>query len=272
MKCPNCESIKIRKHGFYRGKQRYQCKDCARQFVEHQNPHLQQQNSTGVTDSVQAYIRKISTSPSSLLLDLQRDLADFPLAQMQPSIAQSQQIALAIESIGAMRVLEIGIFSGYNPLAIALGLPPQGRIVSCGVAGAHVAVARQYWERAGVAANIDLQICSGLELLDRSLKREPAASFDAIVICGLKHQYLAYYQRAIDLLRPQGLLLTTDVLWQGRVLNPDAYSDEFTRGIDLFNRELAADNRVRVTVLPIGDGLSIALKLPSTEHLGDGDR
>ena len=144
---------------------------------------------------------------------------------------------------------------------MALGLPPQGRILSCGVAGAHVDVARGYWERAGVTDKIDLQICSGLELLDRLSASQNLDPFDAIVICGLKHQYPLYYQRAIELLRPQGLLLTTDVLWQGRVLNPDAYHDEFTSGIDLFNRELAADNRVRVTVLPIGDGLSIALKL-----------
>ncbi len=261
MKCPNCQSTRLRKHGFYRGKQRYQCKDCARQFVEHQSPHLQQQSSTGVEDSIQGYIRSISTPPADLLLDFHRDVADFPLAQMQPSLSQAQQIVLSIESIGSSKVLEIGIFSGCTTLAIALGLPSSGQIVSCGVAGAHLDVARTYWDRAGVAAKIDLQICSGLELLDRLLTRQPLETFDAIVICGLKHQYLLYYQRAIELLRPQGLLLTTDVLWQGRVVNPDAYDDEFTRGIDLFNRELVADRRVRVTVLPIGDGLSIALKL-----------
>jgi predicted O-methyltransferase YrrM len=261
MKCPNCQSTQTRKHGFYRGKQRYQCKDCARQFVENQSPYLQQQSSTGVEDRIQEYIRSISTPPLDLLLDLQRDLADLPLAQMQPSLAQAQQIALSVRSIGASRILEVGIFSGYTTVAMALELPPQGKIVSCGVAGAHVDVARTYWERAGIAAQIDFQICSGLELLDRLSASLPPATFDAIAICGLKHQYLDYYRRAIDLLRPQGLLLTTDVLWQGRVLNPDAYQDEFTCGIDRFNRALAADNRVRVTVLPIGDGLSIAMKL-----------
>jgi caffeoyl-CoA O-methyltransferase len=216
-----------------------------------------------VEDRIQAYIRSTSTPPLDLLLDLQRDTAELPLAQMQPSIAQSQQIALLVRSIGASRILEIGIFSGYTTLAIALGLTAQGQIVSCGVAGAHVDVARGYWARAGLTAQIDFQICSGLELLDRlsTSRSSELLLFDAIVICGLKHQYLDYYQRAIDLLRPQGLLLTTDVLWQGRVLNPDAYQDEFTRGIDLFNRTLAADDRVSVTILPIGDGLSIAMKL-----------
>jgi predicted O-methyltransferase YrrM len=261
MKCPNCQSTKTRKHGFYRGKQRYQCKDCARQFVENQSPYLQQQSSTGVEDRIQAYIRSISTPPLDLLLDLQRDIAELPLAQMQPSIAQAQQIALLVRSIGASRILEIGIFSGYTTLAMAVGLPSHGQIVSCGVTGAHVDVARGYWARSGLTAQIDFQICSGLELLDRLSASRSSEFFDAIVICGLKHQYLDYYRQAIDLLRPQGLLLTTDVLWQGRVLNPDAYQDEFTRGIDLFNRELAADDRVSVTILPIGDGLSIAMKL-----------
>jgi predicted O-methyltransferase YrrM len=261
MKCPNCQSTKTRKHGFYRGKQRYQCKDCARQFVENQSPYLQQQGSTGVEDRIQAYIRSISTPPLDLLLDLQRDTAELPLAQMQPSLAQAQQIALLVRSIGASRILEIGIFSGYTTVAIAVGLPPDGQIVSCGVAGSHVDVARGYWARAGLSAQIDFHLCSGLELLDRLSASKSPEFFDAIVICGLKHQYLDYYRQAIDLLRPQGLLLTTDVLWQGRVLNPDAYQDEFTRGIERFNRELAADDRVSVTILPIGDGLSIAMKL-----------
>jgi predicted O-methyltransferase YrrM len=261
MKCPNCQSTKTRKHGFYRGKQRYQCKDCARQFVENQSPYLQQQSSTGVEERIQAYIRSNSTPPLDLLLALQRDTVDLPLVQMQPSFAQAQHIALLMRSIGASRILEIGIFSGYTTLAIALGLPAHGQIVSCGIAGAHVDVARGYWARAGIAAQIDFQTCSGLELLDRLSATRPLERFDAILVCGLKHQYLDCYQRAIELLRPQGLLLATDVLWQGRVLNPGAYQDEFTSGIAAFNRELAADTRVSVTILPIGDGLSIAMKL-----------
>jgi predicted O-methyltransferase YrrM len=261
MKCPNCQSTQLRKHGFYRGKQRYQCKDCARQFVENQHPHIQQQTSTGVEERVEEYIRSISTPSTELLLNLQRDLTAYPLAQMQPSLAQAQLIARLIGSMGASRVLEVGIFSGYTTLAIALALPPSGKVICCGVAGSHLDLSRAYWDRAGVSAKIDFQIGSGLELLDRLLAIQPVETFDSIVISGLKHQYPLYYHRAIELLRPQGLLIATDVLWQGRVLNPNAYDDQFTRGIDLFNRELVADQRLQVTVLPIGDGLSIAFKL-----------
>jgi predicted O-methyltransferase YrrM len=261
MKCPNCQSTKLRKHGFYRNKQRYQCKDCARQFVENHSPSLHPQTSTGVEDRIDRYISSISTPPSDLLLKLQQATAEYPLAQMQPTLAQAQSIAMSIRAMRASRVLELGIFSSYSTLALALALPPHGRLISSGVAGKHLDVARDYWERAGVTAQIDFQIGSGLELLDRLLAVDPVVYFDLIVISGLKHQYPLYYQRAIELLRPQGLLVTTDVLWQGRVLNPETYPDDFTQGIDRFNRELVADPRVNVSVLPLGDGLSIAVKL-----------
>jgi predicted O-methyltransferase YrrM len=269
MKCPNCQSTKLRKHGFYRGKQRYQCKDCARQFVETHNPSLHQQTSTGVEDRIDRYITSISTPASDLLVNLQQATAQYPLAQMQPTLPQAQLIALLMRSIGASRVLELGIFNSYSTLAMALALPTSGKIISCGVAGKHLDIARTHWDRAGVAARIDFQVGSGLELLeacalpnrDRSLDNNPTEYFDLITISGLKHQYPLYYQRAIDLLRPNGLLITTDVLWQGKVLNPDTYNDDFTRGIELFNRELVADPRVNVSVLPIGDGISIATKI-----------
>jgi predicted O-methyltransferase YrrM len=261
MKCPNCQSTKLRKHGFYRGKQRYQCKDCARQFVETHHPSLHQQTSTGVEDRIDRYITSISTPASDLLVNLQQATAEYPLAQMQPTLPQVQSIALLTRSIGASRVLELGIFNSYSTLAVALALPTSGKIISCGVAGKHLDISRAHWHQAGVEERIDLQIGSGLELLDRLLANHPTEYFDLVIISGLKHQYSLYYQRAIELLRPNGLLITTDVLWQGKVLTPDTYNDDFTRGIDLFNRELAADSRVNVSVLPIGDGLSIATKI-----------
>jgi predicted O-methyltransferase YrrM len=159
MKCPNCQSTRIRKHGFYREKQRYQCKDCARQFVENHSPNLRIQASTGVEDRIDQYIQSISTPPIDLLLNLQQATAEYPLAQLQPTLAQAQLIALLIRSIGAMRVLELGIFSSYSTLAMALALPPSlGQLISCGVAGKHLDVARDYWHQGGVAAQIDFQI------------------------------------------------------------------------------------------------------------------
>jgi predicted O-methyltransferase YrrM len=262
MNCPNCQSSEIRKHGFYRGKQRYQCKTCSRQFVEtHLAQNLQHQPSTGVEDRVHQYIRSVSTAPTNLLVNLQQDTADYPLATMQPTLEQVQLIGLWLQSIRASRVLEIGIFSGYSTLAMALAIADGGQLISCGVDGAHVSIARRYWQQAGVDTKIDLRIGSGLDLLDSLLATDAIASFDSIVICGLKHQYPLYYHRTIELLRPQGLLFATDVLWQGRVLNLAGYDDEFTSGIDRFNHALATDERFMVSVLPIGDGISIGIKL-----------
>jgi predicted O-methyltransferase YrrM len=260
MKCPNCQSIEIRKHGFYREKQRYQCKLCARQFIETYRPKSDHQSSTGVEDRINQYIASISTPANDLLVDLHQATKDYPLSQMQPTLQQAQAIMLLMQAIGASRVLELGIFSSYSTLAMALALSPSGSLISSGVAGKHLDIARYHWRRSDVNDKIDFQVGSGLELLDRLLADNLAASFDLIVIAGLKHQYPLYYQRVIELLRPQGLLVTTDVFWQGRVLNPDLNSDEFTKGIESFNRTLVADHRMNVSVLPIGDGLSIAVK------------
>lgn len=260
MKCPNCQSTRVRKHGFYRNKQRYQCKDCARQFVEYITPNLHQQTSTGVEDGIDRYIKSVTTPAVDVLLDLQQAALEYPLSQMQPTLAQAQLISLLLRSTRATRVLELGIFSSYSTLAIALALPPDGKLISCGVAGKHLDMSRTYWQQCDVTDRIDFHIGSGLELLNGLLTANPVMSFDAIVISGLKYQYPQYYQQAIELLRPQGSVIATDVLWQGRVLNPDTYNDEFTNGLDSFNRQLATDPRVMVTVIPIGDGLSIATK------------
>ena len=127
MKCPNCKSLELRKHGFYRGRQRYQCKICNRQFVENPSIYLALETSTGVEERIDRYIRSISTPSTDLLLNLQRAMADYPLANMQPTLAQVEFIALSIRSMGAIRVLEAGIFSGYSTLAIALALPAHGQ-------------------------------------------------------------------------------------------------------------------------------------------------
>ena len=122
MKCPNCQSSQIRKHGFYRDKQRYQCKDCARQFVETYQPNIHAQTSTGVADNIDRYLTSISTPASGLLLELHQATIEYPLSQMQPTLAQAQLIATLVRSSKAQRVLELGIFSGHTTLAIALAL------------------------------------------------------------------------------------------------------------------------------------------------------
>lgn len=261
MKCPNCLSVQIRKHGFYRGKQRYQCKVCKRQFIETYTNNVHPLPSTGVDEQIDGYIRSLSTPLSELSRELQQATAHYPLAPMQPTLAQVQLLAILLRTIAAQRVVEIGIFSSYATLEIALTLPTEGQLISCGVGGEHLELARSYWQRGGVAAKINFSTDSAIEVLERVSSLYGAGSCDAIIVSALKHQYLNYYQHAIELLRPNGLLIATDVLWQGRVLNSHVHNDNFTCGLDLFNHTLAKDDRLRVSLLPIGDGLSIAVKL-----------
>jgi caffeoyl-CoA O-methyltransferase len=180
---------------------------------------------------------------------------------MQPSLVQMQMMTTLIHAIDARRIVEIGTFCSYSTLALAQALPDNGELISCGVPGKHLELSRNYWERGGVAHKIDFYTDSGVEVLNRLLTTDGAESWDLIVISALKHQYLNYYHHAIELLRPQGLLIATDVLWQGRVLNPEVYQDQFTLGLDRFNHELAKDRRLQVNTIPIGDGLTIGLKL-----------
>jgi predicted O-methyltransferase YrrM len=261
LKCPNCQSTEIRKQGFYRGKQRYQCKLCARQFVPTNYIDCHDRASTGVEENIDRYTRSLSTPLSDLAIELHKATALFPLAAMQPSLVQMQTIVMLSHAIDTMRIVEIGTFCSYSTLALAQALPGEGQLIGCGVPGEHLELSRSYWERGGVAQQINFSNDSGLEVLNRLATTYGADSCDLIVLSGLKHQYLNYYHQAIELLRPQGLLIATDVLWQGRVLNPQVYNDEFTLGLDRFNRELAADRRIQVNILPIGDGLTIAVKL-----------
>jgi caffeoyl-CoA O-methyltransferase len=179
---------------------------------------------------------------------------------MQPSLDQVQIMSMLARAISARRIVEIGIFSSYSTLTLAQSLTAEGELIACGVPGEHLDLSRSYWQRGGVAQKIDFSTDGGSEVLDRLLTADGAGSCDLISISALKHQYLNYYHRAIELLRPQGLLIATDVLWQGRVLNPQAYDDEFTLGLDRFNRALMDDRRVQAQILPLGDGISIALK------------
>jgi predicted O-methyltransferase YrrM len=261
MNCPDCQSTQIRKNGFYRGKQRYQCKVCARQFIEHNHRHSHDRISTGIDDRIYHYTRSISTPIADNILELQAQTDRYPLAKMQPSLDQVQSIAILLQSMGAKKVLEIGIFSGYSTLAIASAMPAAGQLISCGVGGEHLDLVRQYWQAAGVDRKIDLQIDDGLKVLDDLQQSNGMGSFDAIIIGTLKNQYLNCYEKAIDLLRERGMLIALDVLWQARVLNPSVYDDEFTRSIDEFNRKVAADPRISTVCLPVGDGMSIGVKL-----------
>jgi caffeoyl-CoA O-methyltransferase len=161
--------------------------------------------------------------------------------------------------MGAKRCLEIGVFTGYSSLAMALALPDDGRVVACDVNERWTSVARRYWAAAGVAHKIDLRLATAMETLDRLVGAGQAGSFDFAFIDADKENYVGYYERSLVLLRSGGLIVADNTLWSGRVADPeDAEPD--TVALRHFNEHLHHDERIDLSLVPIGDGLTLARK------------
>lgn len=176
------------------------------------------------------------------------------------SPVQGQFMALLVQAIGAKRCLEIGTFTGYSALVTALALPRNGKLVACDINKEWTDIARRYWKEAGVAGKIDLRLAPALDTMDALLAKKQAGRFDFVFIDADKINYDAYYERALKLLRPGGLVLVDNVLWGGCVLDTKRWRDRDTRAIRALNRKIHRDKRVTVSMLPVGDGLTLACK------------
>ncbi len=212
-----------------------------------------------IDDRLQDYILANSLREPEVLRRLRQETAGLPGAGMQIGPEQGQFMALLVELIGARRTLEIGTFTGYSALVVALALPPGGRLVACDVSAEYTAVARRYWAEAGVADKIELHLAPALETLDRLLAENRAGSFDFAFIDADKANYSTYYEGALALLRPGGLIAIDNVLWGGKVLE-EAPGDPDTQAIQALNATIKDDPRVTISLLPLGDGLTLARK------------
>ena len=212
-----------------------------------------------IDDRLQDYILANSLREPEVLRRLRQETAGLPGAGMQIGPEQGQFMALLVELIGARRTLEIGTFTGYSALVVALALPPGGRVVACDVSEEYTAVARRYWAEAGVADKIELRLAPALETLDRLLAENRSGSFDFAFIDADKANYNAYYEGALALLRPGGLIAIDNVLWSGKVLE-EAPGDPDTQAIQALNATIKDDPRVTISLLPLGDGLTLARK------------
>ena len=215
--------------------------------------------SISLTDSLYEYLLSVSLREPDLLLKLREETAADPAANMQISPEQGQFMGLLARLMGARRCLEIGVFTGYSSLAIALALPDDGRIVACDVSEKWTSVARRYWAAAGVAHKIDLRLATAMETLDRLLADGEAGTFDFAFIDADKENYVGYYERALQLLRSGGLVVADNTLWSGRVADPEN-AEADTVALRHFNELLHGDSRVDLSLVPIGDGLSLARK------------
>jgi len=213
-----------------------------------------------LSDDLYAYFFENSVREPDILRRLREETARDSMARMQIAPEQGQFMQLLVRLMGARRYLEVGVFTGYSSLAVALVLPANGRIVACDVSDIWTKVARRYWAEAGVAEKIDLRLAPALQTLDGLIAAGEAGSFDFAFIDADKTSYRAYYERALTLIRVGGLIAVDNTLWEGRVADPKA-RDADTQAIRDFNRHLRDDRRVHLCLVPIGDGLSLALKL-----------
>jgi caffeoyl-CoA O-methyltransferase len=212
-----------------------------------------------ITDALHDYILRQTLREPALLAELRQETSRLPMANMQIGPEQGQFMALLVELIGARQALEIGTFTGYSALCVALALPADGRLTACDVSEEYTAVARRYWARAGIADKIDLRLAPAVETLDALLAKGRAGTYDFAFIDADKSSYDAYYERALALLRPGGLVVVDNVLWGGDVADP-AKKDSDTTAIRALNKKIRDDARVSMSLIPVGDGLLLARK------------
>lgn len=212
-----------------------------------------------MTDELHDYLVSVGVREPQVLRRLRDETAGMPMADMQIGPEQGAFMRLLVELIGARRCLELGVFTGYSSLAVALALPPDGRLTACDVSEEWTAIARRYWRDAGVEDRIDLRLAPAIQTLDQLLADGLEASYDFAFLDADKGQYDAYYERILQLLRPGGLLAIDNVLWGGAVVDPGD-NDPDTLAIRVLNQKIHADERVSVSLVPIADGLTLVRK------------
>jgi predicted O-methyltransferase YrrM len=214
----------------------------------------------GLTDDLYEYLLDVSLREPDLLAELRAETGKLDKATMQISPEQGQFMALLVELMGAERTLEVGTFTGYSTLVVALALPPNGHVVACDVSEEWTAIGRRYWERAGVADKIDLRLGPASDTLRGLLDDGLQEAFDFAFIDADKTNYDTYYELCLELVRPGGLIAVDNTLWHGKVIDP-AVTDDDTEAIRRLNAKLVQDERVTLSLVPIGDGLTLARKL-----------
>ena len=179
-------------------------------------------------------------------------------AGMQISPDQGQLMALLVKLIGARRTIEIGVFTGYSALCVALALPDDGRVLACDINDDYVSVGRPHWQAAGVAHKIDVQLAPALQTLDARIAAGEEGRYDFAFIDADKTSYDAYYERCLRLLRAGGLIAIDNVLWSGAVARSSKDAD--TLALQALNDKLLADERIDIAMLAISDGVTLARK------------
>ncbi|MDJ0928510.1 MAG: class I SAM-dependent methyltransferase [Gammaproteobacteria bacterium] len=215
--------------------------------------------SVGLDDRLLEYLRSVSLHETPTMVALREETAKLPYARMQIAPEQGQFMALLIRLLGARRCIEVGTFTGYSALVCAGALPPDGRLVALDVSEEWTAIARQFWERGGVAERIDLRIGPAEASLRAMLSAGESGRYDFMFVDADKQSYQTYAELGLELLRPGGLLAFDNVLWGGSVADPANQKDD-TLALRAFNRWLHQREGLAISMVPIGDGLTLARK------------
>lgn len=234
-------------------------KNCLKNSSEELSQETVSKKNLDLNDALYDYILSNSLREPEVLQQLRTETANHPRAGMQISPDQGQFMALLVRSMQVKKVLEVGVFTGYSSTCIALALPSDGTLIACDVSEEYTAIARRYWQAAGIADKIDLRIAPAIETLDRLLADGHAGTFDFAFIDADKGNYENYYDRAFQLVRSGGLIVVDNVLWGGRVADSKD-QDKITKTIRAFNQKLSQDDRIWLSLVPIADGLTLALK------------
>ena len=213
----------------------------------------------GLSEGLSTYMHKVGMREDESLRLLREETAAHPMARMQISPEQGQFMALLMELIGARRTFEVGTFTGYSAMCVARAMGPTGRVVALDVSEEFTAIARRHWAKAGIADRIDLRLAPAADSLQAMVAAGESGTYDFAFIDADKTGYDTYYEYALKLLRVGGLIAVDNVLWSGRVIDPTDTSAD-TTALRALNEKIVADQRVTMTLLPIGDGLTLARK------------
>ena len=212
-----------------------------------------------MSDTLGAYMQSVSLREPDVLTRLREETSRLSMSMMQIAPEQGQFMQLLVKALGIRRAIEVGVFTGYSTLCVALAMPNDGRIVACDVNKKWTDIAQRYWKEADVDNKIELRLAPALETLDTLIGEQLQNKFDFAFIDADKEGYKDYYERALALIRPGGLIAIDNTLWNGNVAD-ESNQTESTQAIRDINRHVHTDERVDISLLPIGDGLTLALK------------
>jgi len=212
-----------------------------------------------LTDNLYEYMLSVSLREHPILTELREETSNWPEKTMQISPEQGQFMALLIELTHAKKVIEIGVYTGYSSLTVALALPEDGHLLACDVSDTWTTVARKFWKKAEMDHKITLKLAPALKTLDQLIANQEHEQYDFVFIDADKINYQNYYEKALVLLKKNGFILIDNVLWNGAVADASV-QDPSTNVIRGLNEKIYADTRVTMSLLPIGDGLTLVRK------------